>query len=410
MKITKAISLTVMAILLINPAYADESLINAFKEGKPYADIRLRYEHVEQDGLINANAQTARTRVGFKTAKFYDFSGAIEIENIAVMGNDDYNDSRNGRTDHATVADVESTEINQLFLEHTGFLDTAIKVGRQAIVEDNQRFIGAVGWRQNNQTFDAVKITNSSMENTEIKYGYIGNVNRIFGDAPASGDFESNSHYYKISNTSLLIGTITTYGYLFDFQQDSAANSSKTFGGILSGKVALTDEVTFKYYGEYANQEDYGDNTTSYSTNYYHFAPAIECKGLTATVGYEVLGSDNGRFAFRTPLATGHKFNGWSDKFLTTPAMGLQDFYVDLTYKIKDLQGHFDFLNGFLAQFQYHDFNTDSGSLDHGSEWGLFFKQPVDKYMYVQAKYANYSAENTSTDTQKWTFDVGINF
>jgi len=407
----KTLPLFVSFLLLATSVYSAETLKEAITEGKPYADVRLRYEFVDQDGLAaDANAKTARTRIGFKADKLYDFTAVIEGEHVVYLGNDDYNDTVNGRTDHPTVADPENIQVNQAYGEYTGIPDTAIKGGRQVLTLDGHRFIGHVGWRQNNQVFDAAMITNKSIPDTTAKYGFIYNVNRIFGEQSAAGDWGSKSHFYNIANTSLPLGKIVTYGYILDFGSDSAANSNQTFGGSLSGKKELNDEFTLKYYGEYAHQSDNGENATDYSANYYHIAPALVWEGLTTTVGYEVLGSDDGAFAFRTPLATLHKWNGWADKFLTTPATGLQDFYVDLTYKVKDLDGDLKFFNGLLAKFQYHDFNADEGDLDHGSEWGLYFKQPIGEHVYVETKYANYSADNTATDTQKFILGFGFKY
>ena len=61
---------------------------------------------------------------------------------------------------------------------------------------------------------------------------------------------------------------------------------------------------------------------TSYSI---HYTKLYE---VNLTLGYEVLGSDDGKKGFATPLATGHKFQGFADKFLTTPNDGVQDLYV----------------------------------------------------------------------------------
>ena len=41
-------------------------------------------------------------------------------------------------------------------------------------------------------------------------------------------------------------------------------------------------------------------------------------------LGFERL-EGNGTVALQTPLATLHAFNGWADKFLSTPANGLRD-------------------------------------------------------------------------------------
>ncbi len=395
---------------VIGNVYAAESLKEAFTEGTPYVNIRIRNERVNQEGLDEANSNTLRIRPGFKTSKFLDVVGVIEGEGVFYLGNDDYNDTVNGRTGIGTVADPENIQVNQAYGEYTGIPDTAIRGGRQEITLDGHRFIGNVGWRQNNQVFDAAMITNKSIPDTVVNAGYIYNVNRIFGEQSKGGDWESNSPFYNIANTTTAIGKIITYGYLLDFGSDSAANSNKTFGGSLSGKRALNDEFTIKYYGEYARQTEFGDNTTNYGADYYHIAPALVWKGLTTTVGYEVLGSDNSVASFRTPLATLHKWNGWADKFLTTPAAGLQDLYVDLTYKVSGLGENFSLLNGILAKFQYHDFTANDGGADYGKEWGLFAKKSINKHLIVSAKYSNYKADTISVDTQKLTFDVGIKF
>ncbi len=400
------------SIASVQQVSAADSLEQAFKEGTPYIDARYRYEFVDQDGVAeDAHASTLRTRLGYKSGEFKNFSGVLEFENITQIGSDNFNDTLNRRTDHPVVADVENTEVNQAFLQFTGIPDTRVRVGRERINIDNQRFIGSVGWRQNDQTFDAGTIVNTSIPDTTVTYGYINNVNRIFGDDSAAGDFESNSHIVNIANKSTPLGTITAYGYFLDFEDEAPALSNQTFGISLVGKQALNDDgLWFKYRGEYAHQSDHGDNTTEYDADYFHIAPALSWQGLTATVGYEVLGSDNGVAGFATPLATLHKFNGFADKFLGTPAAGLEDMYIDLTYKLSGVEGDMDFLNGLLVKFQYHDFESDEGGVDYGSEFGTYVKLPIQKHYYVEAKYADYDADNFATDTQKFILGVGVKY
>lgn len=399
-----------VSLSAVNVAEA-KSLKEAFLEGQPYLDVRFRYEHIDQAGLADkAHAATIRTRLGYKTAEYMEmFSGVIEFENVTQVGNDNYNDTLNGKTSRPVVADIENTEINQLFLKYTGVPDTWMKLGRQVITLDGHRFVGHVGWRQNNQTFDAVTIQNKSIEDTVIKYGYINGVNRIFGDDSPVGDFDSDSHYINVSNKSLPIGKVTGYGYFFDFENEAPALSSRTIGLSLDGKKPVNDEVSVKYHLEYAYQSDYADNTANYDADYYHIAPAVIWKGITATIGYEVLGSDNG-VSFKTPLATLHKFNGWADVFLVTPAAGLEDFYLDLTYKVKGQEGDLSFLNGLLVKFQYHDFSAESGGADYGTEYGIYIKQPINEYAYAELKYADYNADGFATDREKVTIGLGLKF
>ena len=69
-----------------------------------------------------------------------------------MVGNERYNSTINGLTQHPVVADPASTEINQSYLSYKGLADTILKYGRPVIIYDNHRFVGNVGWRQNEQT------------------------------------------------------------------------------------------------------------------------------------------------------------------------------------------------------------------------------------------------------------------
>ncbi|MCB9771378.1 MAG: alginate export family protein [Candidatus Omnitrophica bacterium] len=407
-------SMVVCVLSFVSLANAGDTAKEAIKESKLYAQMRIRYEVVDQDSqaLItkNAHSRTARTRVGIKSGEFKGFSALVEGEYVIYLGPDNYNDTVNRRVEYPVVADPENIQLNQIYAQYTGIPDTTIRGGRQVIEIDNQRFIGSVGWRQNNQVFDAAIIANSSITNTEIKYGYIYNVNRIFGEQSIAGDWRSKSHFYNISNSSLPIGKVTTYGYFLDFGNDSASNSSQTYGFSLNGDFGLSNDTKFRYYGEYAHQSDFADHATKYDADYFHIAPAIVWQGLTTTVGYEVLGSDNRVFAFQTPLATGHKFNGWADKFLITPVAGLEDMYFDLNYKVTKLKGNLKVINGLMVNAQYHNFSAENGGMNYGNEIGVFLKKPIHEHVTTSVKYAYYDADEYLTDTQKITFDIEILF
>lgn len=396
-----------------NDAFSDEFTKAFIEESKPYADLRYRFENVDQTGIANdANASTLRTNLGYKTGDFYDFEFGIEIQNVSRIFSGEYNDNINGNATYPVIVDVDSTELNELYLQYSGIEDTKIKLGRQKINIGNQRFIGSVGWRQNDQVQDGVNITNNSIPDTEIFYGYSNKIHRIFSDDSPDGNWEGNVHMINAQNNSLPeIGTVTGYAYLLDFD-DSAANSSNTYGISLNGAQDLTEDLKLKYYAEYATQNDAGNNPTNYDADYYHIAPALQFGGLTATVGYEVLGSDNGVASFGTPLATLHKFNGWADKFLNTPANGLEDAYIDVTYKFSEIEGDLDFLNNGLLKFQYHDFQAEQTSADYGDEFGIYakFPLPIRENIYVEAKYANYNADTFATDTEKFILGVGAKF
>jgi len=125
--------------------------------------------------------------------------------------------------------------------------------------------------------------------------------------------------------------------------------------------------------------------------------------------GYEVLGADEGVAftSFQTPLATLHKFQGWADKFLTTPPNGIQDFYALGGFSVPKV-GPFASISG---QAVYHNFNTDRLDFAYGSEWDFQLAGKIDRFT-LMLKYADYNAATTSgfvnptTDTKKFWASV----
>ena len=148
--------LYIALLALSAPLAQAEDISQLFNDGKLILDARYRYEHVDQDNTLDhANAQTLRTRVGFQTGKWYGLSGLIEADNTSRIGDASYNNTRNGQRNYSVVADPDGSEINQALLRYD-FAQGNLVVGRQRINLDNQRFVGGVAWRQNEQTYDGL--------------------------------------------------------------------------------------------------------------------------------------------------------------------------------------------------------------------------------------------------------------
>lgn len=401
------------AVLSINPAFAGDDVKSIVTDGDFFGQVRYRYEFVDQDGIAeDARASTIRTNIGFKTGEYKDFQALFEGQFVQTLGADDFNDTVNGNTSFPTVADPNTAEINQLWLSWGGLPNTKITAGRQGINLDNQRYVGTVGWRQNDQTFDSVLITNSSIPNLALAYGYVWNVNRINGGDHPLGDLDTATHAAHASYNVADWLTVTGYGYWMDIDL-APSLSSKTYGVRLTGDTAINNDWKFFYEAEVATQSDHGNNTSSYDEEYYHLSPGVSGHGFTLQAGYEVLGGDS-TDSFKTPLATGHKFNGWADKFLSTPANGLEDAYIKASYKFSNVGQYID---GTKIVAVYHEFDGNETG-DYGSELDLAVKksftlpegQPFEKLNFV-VKYADYNADDTPyTDTQKIWFQVGVNF
>jgi hypothetical protein len=369
------------------------SFSDAITKGKGSLNFRYRFENVDQDGLNkDANASTLRTRINFKSASYLGWYTELEADNITYLGDDKFNNTRNGKPGYPVVADPDGTDLNQAYVGYSTARNK-FKFGRQRINLDNQRFIGGVGWRQNEQTYDAVMLSSSPIDKLTVNLAYLDRILRIFG--PDEGnppkDLDSQSAVVNGSYQIEGLGNLTGYGYFLDFE-NAAPLSSSTIGIRLDGKQNFGDNA-FLYTLEYADQEDYGDNPISYSAGYYLVELGLSTPMGTVKGGIETLEGDSGKAgqAFNTPLATLHKFQGWADKFLSTPGAGIDDTYISLGGPVL----------GTNVALVYHQFDANSGSAEYGSELDFSVAKKINSNFSVLLKYASYDADDFSTDTDK---------
>ena len=379
--------------------------------GRFWTDTRYRYEYVDQANLPKkARASTIKNKTGVESGFFHGFRAGVEGEFVLDLGPEDFNNTINGRTQYPVVADVQSAEVDQAYLESLSIPGVALLGGRYLENLDNQRYVGSVAWRQNDQTFDGAKATVTALPGVTALYAYIGNVNRIFSDESPVGNIGSNVHLMHLESKEFSFGKIAAYTYLMDlYDLDPLSNAS--YGGFLKGKQSVGDKLDYHYRLEYARQTSYGNAPVNYDVNYVRVEQGLSSGGLTATLIYELLGSDNGVAAFQTPLATGHVFNGFADVFLVTPPTGLQDFYVDAKFKVPSKSGGpFSTFGGLLLEAQYHEFRSAVQDLDYGSEFDFYSYMPLRSGFYAQFKYANYQADQFFTNVQKAIFGLGYQY
>jgi hypothetical protein len=382
-----------------------------FFNGKFWTDTRYRYEYVDQASLPkDARASTIRNKTGVESGFFHGFRAGVEGEFVLNLGPEEFNNTINGKTQYPVVADVESAEVDQAYLESHNIPGVALLGGRYLENLDNLRYVGSVAWRQNDQTFDGAKATVTAIPGMTLLYAYIGNVNRIFSDSSPVGNIHSNVHLMHAESKELAIGKLTAYTYLMDlYDLDQFSNAS--YGGFLKGKQKLNDSLSYNYRFEYAYQTSYAHSPIPYDADYVRVEQGLTKGDVTGTLVYELLGSDNGVAAFQTPLATGHIFNGFADVFLVIPPTGLQDFYGELKYKVPaGAGGPFSTFGGLLLIAQYHEFRSAVQDLDYGSEFDFYAYMPLKSGFYAEAKYANYQADDFFTDVQKVIFGLGYQY
>jgi len=394
------VSITVILAAWVASAGANAdtaALEDAVKATQPIIDLRLRTESVSQTGIAkDASAFTLRGRLGFETGKMWNTKLLAEAELVWPL-NENYNSTVNGKTQYPIVADPEDYDLNRLQLANTSIPGTTVIVGRQRIILDDHRFVGNVGWRQNEQTFDAVRITNKSIKNLAIDVAYVDQVNRVFGQESPVGRYRGSTWFANAAYQTSY-GKLTGFAYVLDLDR-APTDSSQTFGARFAGEHAV-GSVKLGYLASFASQNEYADNPLNYRDDDYALELAATVHDVSFTAGWELLEGD-GVKGFTAPLGTLHRFQGWADKFLTTPANGIDDRYLGLGYARKKT----GLLDAISATASYHWFESDRLGLKYGSELDLQLQLKLRKYTLI-AKYADYSADGFATDTRKVWFQL----
>ncbi|USA40108.1 alginate export family protein [Pelagerythrobacter marinus] len=359
----------------------------------PLFTARLRYEGVASEGADrHAEAVTLRARFGLE-ARRGGLSLLVEGEGTAALA-DGYNDTLpgNGAEPFPVIADPETLELNRAQLSWRGGPAT-VTVGRQRIVHGNARFVGNVGWRQNEQTFDAVR-GEAAIGPVAIDFAYAAAQRTIFG---AYSPGESHDGDFWLASGTVRRGPFEgrAFAYLVDYDLRPAF-SSQTYGAIASGATAL-GPLELRYRAGYAVQSDHGSGPVAYRADYVDAEVAAASGPFTLAAGYEKLGSDEGVAAFQTPLATLHAFNGWADMFLATPPAGLRDRHVRLSARFGGADGE----TAIDAQIAYHRFDSDYADIAYGQEWNLSLGTRLGPVALL-AKYAHYDARDFGADTRKF--------
>ena len=435
-----ALALTSMA----QAAYAEDeavteyTFLDSIMQGKPMTSFRLRYENVDQNGyqqqvsaptttnnkkLDTADAFTLRSLIGWQTAPFHNLSFAAQITDVHAF-NDSYNDRRGNLTDpgnnnYANIVDPTFTDINQLYVDWTGIKNTKLRVGRQQVNLDNVRFIGDIGFRQNMQVFDGVSVLNKSIPDTEIFAAHFDRVRQVNTEL-RHGNIDIVNAKYRISSSESFIG----YGYFIDaanlsqngtnassptaastaalggnglgFSQDFKSTattdaSSKTVGVRLDGVHKLDDHWKALYTAEYAKQDDYAGGSPLIDAHYYKVGGGAMYDAWSVRIDQEVLSSNNGKYAFQTPLGTNHLFQGWADQFLVTPRQGIEDTYVTFAGSIEKAKLYAEY-HVFKSE---EKFTTPTGTGDkYGTEFDASVTYPFTDKVLGKLEYAKFNEDD----------------
>ena len=368
----------------------------------PLAEARLREEYVEQGGLAeSSDAVTLRLRTGVQV-KAEGWSALVEAQGtLAIV--DRYFDGLHGSATRPVIADPQNIALYRAQLQYRGKA-VALTLGRQRISLDDDRFVDAALFRQNAQTYDAVRLEWTGVPHLRVDATYAWQVRTIwgidgFGVRPSS--IGGDNVFVEVSHDSP-VGRITGFGYLAS-QNDPAYQgfrlSSQTFGARFAGNRPLTAHAKINYKLTYAYQSDWQRNPNRYSARFYLFDLSLDIARFRLGAAYEVTGASNGTAftSFQFPVGAGIRYRGFTNKFTPTPPDGLRDLYGSVALTVPTA-GRF---RSVTAQAVFHRFESDRLVRHYGNEIDLQLSGKIGRYT-LMARYGEYDPDLFATRTRKF--------
>ena len=357
------------------------------------ADVRARYEAVEQTGKLDATSLTVRTRLGAQLG-FGDgrFSLLGELENNAVIEGDERNTSDDARPQYATINDPDFTELNRLQLTAALTETVNASLGRQYLNFDNGRFVASAGWRQDKNSHDAVQLV-SVRGPLEASYVYHWRINRGPG---TDYDWDTDAHLLHLGYAASDALELSGFVYLIDVTERGRENlSNTTIGASLSGERPYGDTSVF-YSAMVARQSDYGSATVDFDNWLFDTEIGVSWNGLSASLGYDVAQGD-GTASIANPLGKNHGFFGWGDVFSgggrAVPLDGLEDLHASVSYGRDFEHGPFQ---SWEAGLVYRDFESENTGADLGSEWDAELAFDLTDAVGLAFQIADYDGPGTA--------------
>ena len=245
-------------------------------------------------------------------------------------------------------------------------------------------------------------MVNKHIPNLTIDVSYLNQVNRVFGpdglpganDGRFTGDIILANLAWQTA-----VGKLTGFALSGGIRPDAAAGAGfhpDVWLAGFQGERPLA-RIKMAYIASWATQSDHGANPLDFSNDYYLAELTGSFRQYSLGAGYEVL-QGNGVKGFTTPLATLHRFQGWADKFLTTPVNGITDRYLNAGYQRKGVGP----LETVSLSASWHGYRSERLDINYGSELDLQLQARFRRFN-GGLKYAIYDAAASTPATVRDT-------
>ena len=330
-----------------------------------------------------------RSILGWQTATFDDFRAVVEgIHTDVVDAHHICTESSQYYVEelpYPLLPDPRATDTNRVYLEYLGLPDTRLRLGKQPIRLDNERFFSDVDFRQTPMLFNGLTAVNNSLPGTEVYAALLNRIRTVFATQARTRIWLLRVAYSPAQDQS-----IAAYGYGLNQPQtssdtDLADNSHEVFGLRAEGSVPTGLGIAGLYTAEAAHQRRYAGGDPLIEANYWRLGAGLvwpRMAGLGARIDREVKTSNGGRYGFQTPFEDNYAFNGWALQFTSTPKTGLRDTWVSLRAQP----------GRFALVAEAHRFGATYGGLDYGNERDLRAAYAVTNSLTLKLQHARFRA------------------
>jgi hypothetical protein len=373
-------------------AAADETpfgIAEALAGGRFTLELRPRYNRIdESDKPELTEGFTYRAIAGWRSAPFHGFRLTTELINTDNIGAKHFNDDGSLIfSPYPLLPDPDYTGVNRVHVDYANEEGLKVRVGRQLVRLENQRFVSDNDFRQIPQLFDGAFVAYGGFADVQLDAAY----------------------YYRVRNTSgmtqeLKLSTLhaawnpapghalAAYAVFHDQAQNGAFtgfadNSYRIMGVRAEGAVAL-QSIEIPYVAEAAKQDRYAGGDARIDARYWRLGAGIAGSSWVARYDYEVKGSNGGLYGLQTPLTDFYAFNGWTLHFYNTPAVGLRDAWLTGKYVY----------GAFTLYGEAHRFRADFGGASLGRELDAGLTWVIGANLVARLQHARYDPGSGTRD------------
>jgi hypothetical protein len=368
---------------------AATSLTQALSEGTYGGGVRYRFDNLKQDNAPkDAHASTLRTNLNFATLPFHGFSGYVELYDNTSLGKDMYFSIQNAGDQDSVgrplIADPEGRGLNEVYARYANkdAFDSTITVGRQLFTMNDEVFLTASRYRQNNNRFDVASFEAKPIEGLLFQYGYIWNHIDVF-------DFDNgmSTHVANLKFGKKDLGSIAVHGQVLDYDSEGLTGRDVTTYGLrIEGPFKIDGDLSIIYEADVAKQTDSGDNTLDIDADYLMARVGVSYQKWYVSLGYRSQSGADSSSALpfeASWLGYPWPWRGNTEQLVLTPNDGLKTIMLWAG-------GAIPAVSGLSFDLFYFKFDSDVNSVDYGSEvsGALNYNMPFDPKWYVMGLLA----------------------